>query len=383
MSLSDLPSIIFVPYATPGHLLAAGIVFPIVGILTVVLRFYVRVEKRQKMGWDDWFIIPALVRHVLRCVKKHAFGYPTPPPEPGEHRMTAINPELQIVQQIEFAITILIVLAYGFIKLSILFFYRRLFVTERKGGILNTLAWILVAIIIAWMLTFIFLTIWGCGTHYTANWGSLQDLITYCSNGLQREEALYVSEFVTNILLVALPIPTVWRLHMHWKKKLAVTGVLLLAFMALIASIIRLAIVLQVTTTSYHVVTDENLTIATIYYWSMIEAGLALIACSLPSLKPLVSEVGLQSAINSVRSALSLNSMGGGSSGSKNSRGSRNSRTNTYGRLEDRNQDGVPLRSDEIMEMHATASHVTPPKRAFVSEGIRVQRDVDITGSQA
>ncbi|CAG8972832.1 hypothetical protein HYALB_00001251 [Hymenoscyphus albidus] len=374
MSLSDLPSIIFVPYATPGHLLAAGIVFPTVGILTVVLRFYVRVDKRQKMGWDDWFIIPALFMVIGMGVKKHAFGYPTPPPEPGEHRMTAINPELQIVQQIEFAITILIVLAYGFIKLSILFFYRRLFVTERKGGILNTLAWILVAIIIAWMLTFIFLTIWGCGTHYTANWGSLQDLITYCSNGLQREEALYVSEFVTNILLVALPIPT---------KKLAVTGILLLAFMALIASIIRLAIVLQVTSTSYHVVTDENLTIAAIYYWSMIEAGLALIACSLPSLKPLVPEVGLQSAINSVRSALSLNSMGGGSSGSKNSRGSRNSRTNTYGRLGDRNQDGVPLRSDEIMEMHATASHVTPPKRAFVSEGIRVQRDVDITGSRA
>jgi hypothetical protein len=54
-------SIIFVPYASPGQIMAAGIIFPILGIAAVVLRFYVRASRKQQIGMDDWLIIPALV----------------------------------------------------------------------------------------------------------------------------------------------------------------------------------------------------------------------------------------------------------------------------------------------------------------------------------
>jgi hypothetical protein len=74
---------------------------------------------------------------------------------------------------------------------------------------MNYLTWVLIGIIILWMITFVFLFIFGCGTHFEAIWGSRQDLIKYCGNGLQREEGLYVSEFITNILLVVIPLPTV------------------------------------------------------------------------------------------------------------------------------------------------------------------------------
>lgn len=50
-------------------------------------------------------------------------------------------------------------------------------------------------------------------------------------------------------------------------------------------------------------------TVSTILYWSMIEAGLAIIAACLPTLQFLVRKVSLDSIVNSVRSALSLQSM--------------------------------------------------------------------------
>jgi len=59
--MSSGGSIIFVPYASPGELVAAGVVLPILSIGAVVLRFYVRTSRKQNLAVDDWLMIPALV----------------------------------------------------------------------------------------------------------------------------------------------------------------------------------------------------------------------------------------------------------------------------------------------------------------------------------
>jgi hypothetical protein len=124
-------------------------------------------------------------------------------------------------------------------------------------------------------------------------------------------------------------------------------------------------------------------TISTIFYWGMIEAGLALIACCLPVLKPLVTERGVQSVINSVRSAISLQSLPNGSNGSKGSKGSRPSKTASYAKMEG-DVDSELLRGDAIIEMNTSnASHVQQPKQTLEPGKIRVQRDVHITDSMA
>lgn len=62
-------------------------------------------------------------------------------------------------------------------------------------------------------------------------------------------------------------------------------------------------------TQSIHSAYCPQVTVTTILYWSMIEAGLAIIAACLPNLRFLVSKVSLDSVVNSVRSALSLDSL--------------------------------------------------------------------------
>lgn len=59
-------------------------------------------------------------------------------------------------------------------------------------------------------------------------------------------------------------------------------------------------------------------------YWSIIEASLNIVAACLPTLGPLVAGFSVESAVRSVRSAISLRSFDSrGSSNSKHSNGSR------------------------------------------------------------
>ena len=52
----------------------------------------------------------------------------------------------------------------------------------------------------------------------------------------------------------------------------------------------------------------HSVTISTIFYWYMIEAGVSLIAACLPSLRFLFANKSLQSIVHSVRSVISLRS---------------------------------------------------------------------------
>lgn len=105
------------------------------------------------------------------------------------------------------------ILAYCFIKLSIVFLYRRIFVVPGYWLVFNIATWVLIGIIIAWTITFVFVFIFDCGSHVSAEWGSREALSLYCGAGLKHEEALYISEFITNVLLLLAPIPAVSQFH--------------------------------------------------------------------------------------------------------------------------------------------------------------------------
>ena len=114
--------------------------------------------------------------------------------------------------QVQFAVTLLLIGAYGFIKLSILYFYQRLFVAHRQS-IFNRVLGIAKAIIIGWSVSFLFAFIFNCKGDIAANWGSRNDLIHHCPDRRGLENALYISEFLTNIMILVLPWATV-RLHL-------------------------------------------------------------------------------------------------------------------------------------------------------------------------
>lgn len=101
--------------------------------------------------------------------------------------------------------------ANGFIKLSALFLYRRLFVVNKwsKFDIATKASLVLCTV---WMVGFFFATVFGCGRNINYSWKPLIFVASCDTN--TRLESLMVTDLVTDIIVWMLPIPVVsFRLH--------------------------------------------------------------------------------------------------------------------------------------------------------------------------
>jgi hypothetical protein len=54
---------------TPGEILAAAVLLPLVGGLLVALRIHTRLQQVKKLGVEDWLVLPALVSAVTANLK--------------------------------------------------------------------------------------------------------------------------------------------------------------------------------------------------------------------------------------------------------------------------------------------------------------------------
>jgi len=145
-----------------------------------------------------------------------------------------------------------------------------------------------------------------------------------CDNTLMAENALAVSDFITDVLVFLLPIPMIMRLRMSGGRRLAVFVIFGVGLIALVASLIRMILYWHFTHLAVKAIiaegVDNDIVITRGLYWSLIESGLAIIACCLPTLNALVNVTGsLESVVRSVRSMVSLRSYGSGRS-SKNTK---------------------------------------------------------------
>ena len=111
--------------------------------------------------------------------------------------------------QLQFAFQILMVICYGFIKISIVCFYRRIFVT-RKRTAFDVVTTAVNVVLFLWSLTFILIIIFPCGRHIYANWGTPASQIAYCEAiGHTSEEGLAASDLILDVVLLVLPLPSV------------------------------------------------------------------------------------------------------------------------------------------------------------------------------
>lgn len=99
-------------------------------------------------------------------------------------------------------------LAYGCIKMSIVAFYRRLFVTDKKS-IFSIVTMVTQVVLVLWSLTFILLIIFPCGSHIWANWGSSEAQLALCPVVFTSEYGLTGSDLILDLYVFLLPLPCV------------------------------------------------------------------------------------------------------------------------------------------------------------------------------
>ncbi|KAL5118938.1 hypothetical protein ACEQ8H_003067 [Pleosporales sp. CAS-2024a] len=306
------------PYASTGDCYAIGIALPVVAIAITALRVYTRRVQQAALGLDDWLIVAGLVAIVAMGIcfvygaSTGAMGQPTPPPPANltpDQSLTYMDPGYELLEKIQFPFQICMMIAYACIKMSIVAFYRRLFVTDKRS-VFAILTLVTQAVLVLWSLAFILLVIFPCGRHLWANWGSSEAQLELCPVVFTSEYGLTGSDLILDVYIFLLPLPSVWKLQMTHKRKLMVSGILLLGAMAVAASIVRLIVyvkALALLTALADV--DEKLVVTLGLYWSLLESGLALIAACLPTLSSLyVRKGGVATMLASIRSLFSLRS---------------------------------------------------------------------------
>ena len=99
-------------------------------------------------------------------------------------------------------------LALGSVKLSFIFFYRRIFITG-VGRVFRPLTTTIIVIIIAWAVALFFALLVSCRGDFAAWWTSVDDLNTKCIATLELENAFAISDFFTDLIVIILPLPQV------------------------------------------------------------------------------------------------------------------------------------------------------------------------------
>lgn len=69
----------------------------------------------------------------------------------------------------------------------------------------------MIGLVAAWSLAFFFATVFQCGLHWSFNWAPITIFLTQCSNTLNMLTVFTATDIITDLLIIAMPIPMVRR----------------------------------------------------------------------------------------------------------------------------------------------------------------------------
>ncbi|OAL72538.1 hypothetical protein A7D00_3540 [Trichophyton violaceum] len=255
------PNIIDPPSQLSGNI-ALHTVCLTLATAAVAMRVYTRtVVTCTKMGADDYFCLASFVLTVAfsgLMIKSYTLGI-------GRHLWD--TPPLWVPHALKwftFAQYVYLILT-ATIKLTFLFFYRRVFSPQTLSNILITFG---ITFVTVTHVAILFATIFSCSPIARA-WNIAipgrcinPTILPYLSGALSSATDLYV---------LILPIYPVWNLHMKLRRKIKLLGVFGLGIFAVAASLVRLA-----ETPVLKSSPDATWNISRLAVWAVIEANVGI-----------------------------------------------------------------------------------------------------------
>ncbi|MCJ1420924.1 hypothetical protein MMC32_007284 [Xylographa parallela] len=260
--------------------LIASAVFAVVAGVAVALRIVSKRLKKTEIDTSDYLIFAALictwalqacdfVGIIIGGVGRHL---PEVIETDGPGGVVIFLKDLVAVQ-------ILWATSLVFVKLSILSFYVRIFNVPS----FKLVAKVLMVLVGLWGSSVVLCAFLLC-KPFAFNW---DQTIPGGSCGNQILSYIITGSFniLTDFMILALPMPMVWNLHVPRKNKIALFGMFGVGFTICIISIVRLITLVSV---SY---ADITYSVVDALIWSMLEPALGLTLACLPLMRPLFSLV--------------------------------------------------------------------------------------------
>ncbi|GAW21901.1 hypothetical protein ANO14919_114270 [Xylariales sp. No.14919] len=276
-------------------------------IIGLSLRLWTRRQQRLPLLADDWFAAIAFVSWIANAiclfilVHDKNLGYSSFDFTPEETAAKARNYEVYVIASDVFSTNTI-----ASVKLSALFLYRRIFCVGEKQTIFQTVTRITVVIVVLWLFVFQFLTGFQCGTHFAALWdGSYAE---YCTLSFPFLYGLVISDFILDIWLLILPIPSISRLNAKPHRKLLIIGLFFLTFVGLGASIARIVQYVKIEQggPDFYLYADNQRLTTQATFYTTLECGIALVSINLPTLRVFSAHQNIGGMIRSMRSLIEL-----------------------------------------------------------------------------
>ncbi|PVH94317.1 hypothetical protein DM02DRAFT_539750 [Periconia macrospinosa] len=255
--------------ANVGHLsewyrnrtiIALSVSFPL-AMLAVILRFTARKTSKSGIWYDDWLACAGLVYDsAIR-------GEPIP-----ESTLLA-NVKAIYVAELSYYITQIC------LKLSILAFYWRLF----KVPSIYVPIYLTTGFVVAWFIASILVTAFQC-ILVASLWTPALRSSAKCVELAPFFFGTSMPNILADLFLLVLPAPYVWGLKISMIQKIFVMGFLLLGGFVLVATAIRLPLVLAMDLRGFL----ANSSVENSVLWSAMECCIGVICVCLPALRPVV-----------------------------------------------------------------------------------------------
>ncbi|CRK35699.1 hypothetical protein BN1708_001331 [Verticillium longisporum] len=259
-----------------GALVATAITFLVLSWVSVILRTYVRAILTKAYQADDWLMLVAQLIFTASCV----FILAGVDNGLGMHNK-ALEQSREIRALMYQALaTATYVLNMMFIKFSVGIFLLRL--TTSKGYIWTI--YISLAIVMIWTLVIFFWNIFQCHP-VQAQWDyTIQDATCVTPDHIvSAAYSISVMTILSDWLYALMPIPMIWKVKMTVPAKISVILLLSLGIFASVATLIRLKFLADLNDL------DDILFAGTdAMVWTLVEPGVAIVAASLVTIRPLL-----------------------------------------------------------------------------------------------
>lgn len=245
-------------------------------VFAIVVGFRVRGRYRGPgIGLDDCLSVSALVLTTSTiglnaAVFTSGVGYDFYPSTPEFPKLVH---NLPFIMQCTFAFTLVYIWGLACFKMSQLALYLRVFNRELRIPV-----YIVGTIVMLWAIVFNFCFIFLCDP-IAQQW--TVDRIGHCMDQIMLLKMLILTNMITDLLIVILPVRCVWRLQMRKTEKFAVLACFSIGLACVIIGIARFILM-------YTINLLENLTgtSLTTFMLCTIELMLAGLCINIPMLRP-------------------------------------------------------------------------------------------------
>ena len=202
-----------------------------------------------------------------------------------------------VFEQITYATQLTTTLTFALTKLSVLFFYQRIF----QGDTFRKVTIGMFGVIFCWTVGFFFSNLFQCwpiNINWNTNGGTSQ---SRCIDSNIMYIAQAYSDVIIDLMILAMPLPCIWAMQLSIRHRLGVCCIFLLGILTVLSSAAKL-VVFHIITIETRTGADYSYILTPTIYWPMVESSLGIVGACLPLLRPLFPAASSPGFVRKLRS---------------------------------------------------------------------------------